>query len=89
MLGFSVGLIMLGLVIFFPVIYLVSYGASRFDAWRLGKEIPRHKVSVNILIGVLMGVIFGGMAQHVWDNLNSCMQLGHSFGNCMLMLNKM
>jgi len=38
MLGFSVGLIMLGLVVFFPVIYLVGYGLTYFDAWRLAVE---------------------------------------------------
>ena len=31
MFGFSFGLVMLGLVIIFPVLYLVGYGASSFD----------------------------------------------------------
>ncbi|APL04615.1 MULTISPECIES: hypothetical protein [Enterobacterales] len=89
MLGFSVGLIMLGFVVFFPVIYLIGYGFTYFDSWRLGKEIPRHKIKVNVVLGIILGVILGGVAQHIWDGLNGCMQLGYSFGKCFLMLDKM
>lgn len=89
MFGFSVGLIMFGFVAFFPVIYLVGYGMNYFDAWRLGKEKPKHKIKVNILLGIILGIILGGIAQHIWDNLDSCMRLGYPFGKCFLMLNKM
>lgn len=60
MFGFSFGLVMLAFIVFFPVIYLVGYGASSFDAWRLGKEIPRHKIMVNILLGIVLGIILRG-----------------------------
>lgn len=88
MLGFSFGLIMLGLVVLFPVAYLVSYGASSFDKWRLGEEVPRHKIKVNIIISIVLGIIFGGIVQHLWDNIDNCMQVGNNFGECILMLNK-
>ncbi len=46
--GFNFGLVtMLGALVF-PALYLVSYGFIRFDAWRLGKDIPRHKILINV-----------------------------------------
>ncbi|WBG91740.1 hypothetical protein N5580_04075 [Pantoea piersonii] len=87
MLGFSVGLVMLGFVVFFPVVYLISYGASSFDKWRLGEAVPRHKIKVNIILGIVLGIIIGGVVQHLWDNIDSCMQAGNKLGQCLLMLN--
>lgn len=87
MLGFSFGLVMLGFIVFSPVIYLVSYGASSFDKWRLGEAVPRHKIKVNIILSLVVGIILGGIVQHLWDNIDSCMQSGNTFGQCFLMLN--
>lgn len=88
MLGFSFGLIMLGFIVVFPVVYLIGYGASSFDKWRLGEAVPRHKIKVNVILSIIMRIIFGGIAQHLWDNIDSCMQSGNKFGQCVLMMNK-
>lgn len=88
MFGFSFGLVMLGFVVLFPVIYLVGYGAGSFDKWRLGEEVPRHKIKVNIILSIVLGIILGGIVQHLWDNIDSCMQSGNNFGQCFLMLSK-
>ncbi|WP_447887251.1 hypothetical protein [Serratia fonticola] len=61
MFGFSFGLVMLVFVVFFPTAYLVGYGATSFDAWRLGKEIPKHKIKVNVILGIILGIVLGGM----------------------------
>ncbi|BEM34902.1 hypothetical protein SME06J_35940 [Serratia marcescens] len=87
MLGFSFGLVMLGGVVLFPVIYLVGYGASSFDKWRVGEAVPRHKIKVNIILSVILGIILGGIVQYMWDNIDSCMHAGNDFGRCLLMLN--
>lgn len=60
MFGFTFGLVMMMFVVFFPVAYLVSYAATSFDAWRPGKEIPKHKIKVNIILSVIIGIVFGG-----------------------------
>ncbi len=87
MFGFSFGLVMLMFVVFFPVAYLVSYAATSFDAWRLGKEIPKHKIKINIILSVIIGIVFGGIFQYFWDELSMCMQAGNDIGKCILKLN--
>lgn len=87
MFGFSFGLIMLMFVVFFPVAYLVSYAATSFDVWRLGKEIPKHKIKVNIILSVIVGCALGGVAQYFWDEISMCMQAGNAMGKCILNLN--
>lgn len=71
MFGFSFGLVMLMFVVFFPVAYLVSYAATSFDAWRLGNEIPKHKIKVNIILSVIIGIVFGGVFQYISHNESS------------------
>ena len=88
MLGFSFGWVMLALVVFLPAIYLIGYGLSRFDAWRLGKNIPQHKVLVNVLLCLIFALIGGGVLQYMWDTIHSCMQNGNTLGSCFFKLNK-
>lgn len=43
MFGFNAGLVMLGVMVSIPVIYLLSYGLDSFNKWRLGESMPNIK----------------------------------------------
>lgn len=55
MFGFNTGLVMLGVMVVFPVIYLLSYGQNSFNKWRLGESMPQHKI--NIILALVIGFI--------------------------------
>ncbi len=84
--GFNFGLVtMLGAVLL-PALYLVNYGFIRFDAWRLGKDIPQHKVLVNVFLTLVVGFVLGGIAQHLFDKVSTCLQLVDNLGSCIRLL---
>lgn len=86
--GFNFGLVtMLGALVF-PALYLVSYGFIRFDAWRLGKDIPRHKILINVFLALVMGFVLGWIAQHLFDKISTCLQLVDNLGSCIRLLPK-
>ncbi|MCU6243894.1 hypothetical protein [Enterobacter asburiae] len=84
--GFDFGLVTMLCAIILPALYLVSYGFSRFDAWRLGKEVPRHKVLINVFLALVIGFVFGGVAQHLYDKISTCLQLVDNLGSCIRLL---
>ncbi|EFJ2943899.1 TPA: hypothetical protein L1I71_003915 [Escherichia albertii] len=88
MFGFNAGLVMLGVMVVIPVIYLLSYGLNSFNKWRLGESMPQHKIKINIILALVIGFILGGVGQYFWDNVNSCMQTGRSQGECLLNIGK-
>lgn len=57
MFGFNAGLVMLGVMVAIPVIYLLSYGLNSFNKWRLGESMPQHKIKINIILALVIGFI--------------------------------
>ncbi|WP_218067223.1 hypothetical protein [Escherichia coli] len=64
MFWFNTGLVMLGIMVVFPVIYLLSYGLNSFKKWRLGESMPQYKIKINIILALVIGFILGGVGQY-------------------------
>lgn len=84
MLGFSFGLLMASLVILSPLLYLLNYAAMKFNAWRLGKEPPGHKIAVNVLLIMAVMFVLGGIAQYQWDRKGYCFNQGNQLISCII-----
>lgn len=84
MFGFHFGLIMEGLIVIFPTLYLMNYGAICFDAWRFGRDRPRHKVIVNIILALVLGFALGGLVQYQWDYFAPCFSSGGNIVTCLI-----
>ncbi|PWI81103.1 hypothetical protein DEO48_05415 [Enterobacter sp. CGMCC 5087] len=85
-LGFDIGMVTILFTAGFPILYLVGYYSAVFHAWRLGKDIHRHKVWVNVIMALVIGFSLGGIAQHLFDKVGTCLQLVDNLGRCILLL---
>lgn len=86
--GFDICMVTMLFVVSFPILYLVGYYSSAFHSWRFGKDIPRHKVWVNIIMALVIGFALGGLAQHLFDKISTCLQLVENLGSCILQLSE-
>lgn len=82
MWGFSIGIITFVVALLIPAIYVLSRGASWFQAWLNNTEKPNDKMIVKIVLGLIIGFVLGGMLQYFWDAFVICKDSGYPLLQC-------
>lgn len=81
-MGFSFGLIMLGFVAAFPLLWWGAYMSRRAERYLKGEEPPKDRVKANLIVAVVVGFVAGGLAQSLWDNVSNCRAQGMPLFQC-------
>lgn len=83
---FSIGTVSLLSTILFPVLYLGIFQVRRLRAWMNREKGPQDRIWVYFFLASILGFVFGGFAQPIWDQVNKCRALGQAILPCVFLI---